>query len=345
MSSSQVHIYGIDLGKNWFHVVAQDIQGNLLWRKKLSRTQLKTFVHNTPPVTVAMEACPGSQYWGRLFDDAGFAVKIIPAQFVKPYLKSNKNDFNDAAAIAEAGSRGTMRCVSLKSHEQLALQATHRVRQRFIVERTATVNQMRALLLEYGITVPVGRKVFERNLPDILEDAENGLPDFMRSLIFRLRQRWLELDVQIDEMSELLQQASLASEECQLISSVPGIGPIIATGLIAAVGNGKQFKRGRDMSAWLGLVPRQYSTGGKSNLGGISKRGNVYLRRQVIQGAKALKIHMKRDNSALGRWVAKLEASHHHHVVLIALANKIIRICWKVLTSGETYRPYPAYFA
>ncbi|MEF2510245.1 transposase, partial [Vibrio mimicus] len=137
----------------------------MLWRKKLTRTQLKTFVHNTLPTTVAMEACPGSQYWGRLFDDAGFAVKIIPAQFVKPCLKSNKNDFNDAAAIAKAGSRGTMRCVSLKSHEQLARQATHRVRQRFIEERTATVNQMCALLLEYGITVPVGRKVFERNFP------------------------------------------------------------------------------------------------------------------------------------------------------------------------------------
>lgn len=164
MSSSNVHIYGIDLGKNWFHIVAMDHQGHILWRKKLNRNQLKTFVINTPPTIVAVEACPGSQYWGRLFNDAGFSVKIIPAQFVKPYLKSNKNDFNDAAAIAEAGSRGTMRCVSLKTHEQLALQATHRVRQRFIVERTATVNQMRALLLEYGIAVPVGRKVFERSL-------------------------------------------------------------------------------------------------------------------------------------------------------------------------------------
>ncbi|EGQ9819065.1 IS110 family transposase [Vibrio parahaemolyticus] len=342
MSSSNVHIYGIDLGKNWFHIVAMDRQGHILWRKKFNRSQLKTFVVNTPPTIVAVEACPGSQYWGRLFNDAGFSVKIIPAQFVKPYLKSNKNDFNDAAAIAEAGNRGTMRCVALKTHEQLALQATHRVRQRFIVERTATVNQMRALLLEYGITVPVGRKVFERNLPSILEDAENGLPDFIRALVFRLRERWQHIDVQIDEMSAQLQQASIASEKCQLISSVPGIGPIVATGLIAAVGSGTQFKRGRDMSAWLGLVPRQYSTGGRSNLGGISKRGNVYLRRQVIQGAKALKIHMKRDKSALGQWIAKLEATHHHHVVLIALANKIMRICWKILTSGQAYQPYPA---
>ena len=201
---------------------------------------------------------------------------------------------------------------------------------------------MRALLFEYGITVPVGRKVFERNLPSILDDAENVLPDFIRALVFRLRERWQHIDVQIDEMSEQLQHASIASEKCQLIYSVPGIGPIAATGLIAAVGSGTQFKRGRDMSAWLGLVPRQYSTGGRSNLGGTSKRGNVYLRSQVIQGAKALKIHMKRDKSALGPWIAKLEATHHHHVVLIALANKIMSICWKILTSGQAYQPYPA---
>lgn len=342
MTHSTNLIYGIDLGKNWFHVVAMDRHGHILWRKKLNRNQLKTFVINSEVSTVAFEACPGSQYWGRLFSTAGFTVKIIPAQFVKPYLKSNKNDFNDAVAIAEAASRGTMRCVPLKSHDQLAMQAAHRVRQRFITERTATVNQMRALLLEYGITVPIGRRVFERALPQILEDAENGLPDFIRSLVMRLRDRWLYLDVQIDEMSTLIEQAAAASEKCELIRSVPGIGPIVATGLIAAIGDGKQFKRARDLSAWLGLVPRQYSTGGKSNLGGISKRGNCYLRRQVIQGAKALKIHMKRDQSALGMWVEKLEKTHHHHVVLIALANKIMRICWKVLTTGERYRPYPS---
>lgn len=334
-------IYGIDLGKNWFHLVAMDKLGNVLHRKKLNRNQLKSFIIKSEPTQVAFEACPGSQYWGRLFSVAKFNVKIIPAQFVKPYLKSNKNDFNDAVAIAEAGSRGTMRCVPLKSHEQLALQAIHRVRERFITERTATVNQMRALLLEYGITVPVGRKVFERTLPDILEDAENELNDVIRSLIMRLRERWQYLDVQIDDMSNLLSQAASCSKDCQLISSIPGIGPIVSTAIIAAIGNGQQFKKSRDLSAWLGLVPKQYSTGGKSNLGGISKRGNVYLRKQVIQGVKALKIHMKRDKSSLGLWVAKLELTHHHHIVLIAMANKIMRICWKVLTSGNKYQAYP----
>nr|WP_236286858.1 IS110 family transposase [Aeromonas veronii] len=224
---------------------------------------------------------------------------------------------------------------------QLALQATHRVRQRFIIERTATVNQMRALMLEYGLTVPVGRKVFERSQPAILEDAENGLTDFIRALVLCLRERWQQLDIQIDEMSLMLWQASSTSSLCQKVSTVPGIGPIVSSALIAAIGNGSQFKKARDLSAWLGLVPRQYSTGGKFSLGGISQRGNNYLRQMVIQGAKALKIHMKCDKSSLGEWVARLEVVHHHHVVLIALANKIMRICWKVLTSGRDYQPYP----
>lgn len=341
MTSSQTHI-GIDLGKNWFHLVSMDRSGHIINQQKLTRSQLKLFVANTQPCSVAFEACPGSQYWGRQFTDAGFTVKIIPAQFVKPYLKSNKNDFNDAVAIAEAASRGTMRCVPLKSEEQLSLQAMHRVRQRFITERTATINQMRALMLEFGLTVPVGRKVLERHLPHILEDAENGLPDIVRALVMRLRERWIYLDQQVEEMTLLLTEVASDSAECQKIMTVPGIGPIVSTAIIAAIGNGSQFTKARDLSAWLGLVPKQYSTGGKSNLGRISKRGNVYLRTLVIQGAKALKIHMKRDQSHLGEWIARLEDSHHHHhVVLIALANKIMRICWKVLTSGRDYHPYP----
>ena len=341
MTQFTAHIIGIDLGKTWFHIVAMDKQGNVLFKKKLNRAKLKQFIVQTPPCIMACEACPGSQYWGRLFHQNGFTVKIIPAQFVKPYLKSNKNDFNDAIAITEAGSRGTMRYVPLKSHDQLELQAIHRVRQRFITERTATINQMRALLLEYGIVIPVGRKVFERQLPRILEDAENGLSVTMRTLIYRLRERWIYLDQQIDEITAQLTQACEQSEACQRICTVPGIGPIVATAIIAAIGQGRQFRKSRDLSAWLGLVPRQYSTGGKTNLGGISKRGNTYLRTLVIQGAKALKINMKRDKSQLGLWVRDLEATHHHHIVLIALANKITRICWKVLTSDQSYRPFP----
>ena len=338
---NQITIIGIDLGKNWYHVVGIDQRGQPILRKKLNRTQLGTLAASTTKCIVAMESCPGSQYWGRRFAAHGHELKIMPAQFVKPYLKSNKNDFNDAEAIAEAASRATMRCVPLKNPEQLELQATHRVRQRFIVERTAVVNQMRALLLEHGIVIPVGRALFARRMPEILEDAENGLSVRMRSLIHRLRQRWLILDTEIAEVTTLLTDHAKESPLCQRAVTVPGVGPIVSTALVAAVGNAQAFRRGRDMAAWLGLVPRQYSTGGKSTLGRISKRGNIYLRSLFIQGAQALYIHMKRDRSRLGEWLRDIEKRSHRNVAIVALANKIVRICWKVLATGADYEPYP----
>ena len=340
MNEHCIQTVGIDLGKDWFHVIGIDERGVSVLRKKLNRLQLAEFAATLPLSTVAMEACPGSQFWGRRFHEAGHIVRIIPAQFVKPYLKSNKNDFNDAAAIAEAASRGSMRCVALKSIDQLEQQAMHRVRQRFIVERTAAINQMRALLLEHGLVVPVGRALFARRLPEILEDAENGLSHRLRGLIARLRQRWHVLDEEITSLSAEIVAIAKQSELCQRVTTVPGVGPLVATALVAAVGNATAFKRARHMSAWLGLVPRQYSTGGKAKLAGISKRGNAYLRMMVIQGARALMIHMKRDQSRLGLWLRELEQRSHPHVALIALANKIVRICWKVLTGAQTYQPF-----
>lgn len=341
MSTQAVRVIGIDLGKNWFHLVGMDDRGHPLFRKKLNRTQLAEFAATSSACIVAMESCPGSQYWGRRFQNAGHTVRVIPAQFVKPYLKSNKNDFNDAEAIAEAASRGTMRTVPLKSVDQLEMQAMHRVRQRFIVERTAAVNQMRALLLERGIVVPIGRALFARSLPRILEDAEKGLSIRMRQLLQRLRERWQGLDKEIDSVSTEIHEIAKDSELCRRAITVPGIGPIIASAMVAAVGSGQAFGKGRDLAAWLGLVPKQYSTGGKSNLGGISKRGNSYLRMLLIQGARALMIHMKRERSRMGQWFQEIEKRSHPHVALIALANKIARICWKVLVSGESYRPFP----
>ena len=341
MTEQQIHIIGIDLGKNWFHIVAMSERGKPIYRKKLNRSQLAEFIPTLTQCIIAMEACPGSQFWGRRFENAGHIVRIIPAQFVKPYLKSNKNDFNDAEAIAEAGSRGTMRYVALKSTDQLELQAMHRIRQRFIVERTAVVNQMRALLLEHGIVVPTGRALFARRLPTILEDVENSLSVRFRALIARLRRRWLALDDELVSMTAEITQVAGDSELCRCARTVPGVGPLVSTAIVAAVGNGAAFHRARDMSAWLGLVPKQYSTGGKSKLGAISKRGNGYLRMMVIQGARALLIHMKRDKSRMGLWLAELEKRSHPHVALIALANKTVRICWKVLTTGSEYRAFP----
>ena len=269
-------------------------------------------------------------------------MRILPAQFVKPYVKANKNDFHDAAAIAEAGSRASMRCVPLKTTEQLELQALHRMRQRVVRERTAVVNQMRALLLEHGIVVPLGRALFARRLPAIFVDAEPRLSPRLLGLLHRLRQRWLAIDVEIAAATRELTVWADQSDLCQRVVTIPGIGPLIATATVAAVGNGRMFTRGRDMAAWLGIVPRQSSTGGKPTLGRISKRGNTYLRQLFIQGAQSSFLYLKRDRSSLGAWLRQVEARRHRQVAVVALANKMVRICWKVLTSEEGYQPYPA---
>lgn len=336
--TTTVTVLGIDLGKNWFHLVGLDERGAIALRKKLNRLQLMECAATMSRCLVAMESCPGSQYWGRVFARAGHDLRLIPPQFVKPYLKSNKNDFNDAEAIAEAASRARMRCVPLKTPEQLELQALHRVRRRFVTERTALVNQMRALLLEHGIVIPLGRALFARRLPAIFEDAENGLSPSLVHLLHRLRQRWIALDLDIDEITGELTRRADASDLCRRAASVPGIGPIIATAMVAAVGDGRMFRQGRGMAAWLGLVPRQYSTGGQVRLGGISKRGNTYLRQLVIQGAHALAVHLKRQRSSLGDWFREVERRSHHNVAVVALANKLVRFCWKMLTSGEAFQ-------
>jgi transposase len=334
-------IVGIDLGKNWCHVVAIDAQGATVRREKFNRSRLYEFAATAPRCVVAMEACSGSQFWGRLFAAAGRDVRILPAQFVKPYVKANKNDYHDAAAIAEAASRASMRCVPLKSIEQLELQALHRVRQGLVRERTAVVNQMRALLLEHGIVVPLGRALFERRLPMTFSQAEERLSPRLIALLHRQRERWIALDHEIVEITRELTAWARQSALCQRAVTVPGIGPLIATATVAAVGDGRMFASGRDMAAWLGIVPAQYSTGGKPRLGRISKRGNTYLRQLVIQGAQSAFLALKRDQSALGVWLRSVEARRHRQIAVVALANKMIRICWKVLTSEEVYRAYP----
>jgi transposase len=261
---------------------------------------------------------------------------------VKPYLKANKNEFNDAAAIAEADGQASMRYVPLKTTEQLELQALHRVRRRFIVERTAVINQMRGLLLEHGMVIPVGRAAFVHRLPTICADAEHRLSPRLVELLHRLRQRWLALDVEIVRATRDVVEGADQSPLCRRAATVPGIGPIIATAVVAAVGDGRMFARGRDMAAWLGLVPRQHSTGGKPTLGSIRTRGNTYLRELFIQGAQSSFVYLKRDQSSLGRWLRPVETRRQRQVAIVALANKMVRIGWKVLTSEEEFRAYPA---
>jgi transposase len=285
-----------------------------------------------------MEACAGSQHLARRFLGFGHDTKLIAPRFVKPYLKSNKNDFNDAMAIAEAVQRPTMRFVAIRSIEQLDLQAIHRIREQLISERTAVINQIRAFLLEYGVTIPVGRSQLLKRLPEILEDAENGVSGVMRALLSQLRKRLRRIQDEVDELTAQIEGIASADPQCQRLRTIPGIGPLVATALVAAVGNGTHFRRSRDMAAWIGLVPRQHSTGGRAKLLGISKRGNSYLRRLLIHGARSVIQNVDRRPHQFGAWLTQLEKRAHGNVVAVSLANKLARIAWAVLRRCEPYR-------
>jgi transposase len=254
-------------------------------------------------------------------------------------VKTNKNDFIDAEAIAEAVGRPTMRFVPIKSDDQLDLQSLHRVRERWVMRRTAVVNQIRGLLLERGITLPKGRGHLEAALPTILEDVEGKLSGLVRLLLGQLKRELDHLALQLEEADMLIQKTAQEQEACQRLDAIPGIGPITATALIAAIGNGAAFQKGRDLAAWVGLVPREHSTGGKQKLLGIGKRGNVYLRKLFIQGARAVLPFKEKQSAGLRNWLAQLTARTHYNVAAVALANKLARIAWAVLATGEVYRP------
>ena len=290
----QIHSVGIDLGKTTFHLVALGAAGKVLVRKKFTQKQLLTFTANMQTSLIGLEACSGAHFLGRALRKQGHDVRLIAAQFVKPFVKSNKNDFVDAEAIAEAVERKNMRFVPIKTDDQLDLQAIHRVRDRLISRRTAVINQLRAFLLERG-------------------------------MVFAQRPAKLK--------------AAMADTR---IRQIPGIGPVVATAIVAAIGNGAAFRKGREFAAWLGIVPRQYSTGGKAKLLGNSKRGNVYLRKILIHGARAAVLRIKRDRAPIGAWLDALDARAPKNVVVVAMANKLARIAWAVLSSGNDYRPVAA---
>jgi transposase len=279
---------GIDIGKTWFHVVGLDPSGKPVLREKLNRQKLMRFMGTCQRCLVGMEACAGAQFLARQFLDFGHDVKLIAPRFVKAYLKSNKNDFNDAAAIAEAVQRPTMRFVAVRSIEQVDIQAIHRVRDQLISQRTAVINQIRAFLLEYGLAIAVGRSKLLKQLPALLEDAENAVSHVMRALLSQLRTRLQRIQEEIDEITAQIERIASQDAQAQMLRTIPGVGPVVATALVAAVGNAAHFGRARDLAAWIGLVPRQYSTGGKPKLLGISKRGNSYLRRLLIHGARSV---------------------------------------------------------
>ena len=331
----QITTLGIDIGKSWFHVIGLDEAGKPVIREKLNRARLMQFMSTRHICVVGMEACAGSQYLARCFSAIGHDVKLIAPRFVKAYLKSNKNDFNDAAAIAEAVQRPTMRFVAVRSIDQADLQAVHRVRDQLISERTSVVNQIRAFLLEYGIAVPVGRCRLHKQLPQILEAADNPV---MRALVHQLQMRLRRIQEEAEALEAQIERVASQDDRCRNLRTIPGIGPLTATALVAAVGNGANFRCSRDMAAWIGLVPRQYSTGGRSRLLGISKRGNGYLRRLLIHGARSVIQNTDRAVHRFGAWLTQLETRAHSNVVAVGLANKLARMAWAVLRNAEPYR-------
>ena len=331
---------GVDLAKNVFQVHGVDSHEQVKVRKQLKRSQMLDFFRQVEPCVVAMEACGSAHHWGRELIKLGHSVKLIAPQHVKPYVKSGKNDANDAEAICEAASRPTMRFVSLKTADQQAGQALHRVRSRLIKARTALVNEIRGLLSEFGIIAVVkGVAACRRLLADVLEDAENGLPGLMRILLFQLSAELGEHDAHIAELDAQIKAQCREDERIRRLLEIDGIGPISASAVVAAVGDARQFASGRDLAAWVGLVPKQHSSGGKEKLGSISKRGDVYLRTLLIHGARAVVNTCKNKTDRKSEWIKGLVTRRNKNIATVALANKNARILWAVLARGERYRP------
>jgi transposase len=329
---------GIDLGKNTFHLIGMDTRGRIVLRRKVSRGQLQPCLANLPVCLIGMEACTGAHHVGRQLAALGHDVRLLPAQYVKPFLKGHKNDFRDAEAIAEAVQRPTMRPVPLKSAEQLDLQALHRVRSRLVVQRTAVMNQIRGFLLECGIAVRQGPAGLREALPTILAQRTDVLSPRMRHLIEDLAGDWRRLNDRIDALTRDITVLARQDAGCCRLMGIPGVGVITASAMVAAVGTGAAFAKGRDFAAWLGLVPKQISTGDRTILGGLSKRGNRYLRTLFVGGAQAL---LQRPHHwgghGFGRWLQAAGMRLHRNVLAAALANKLARIAWSVLSRDSAY--------
>jgi transposase len=336
-ASMEVIRIGVDLAKYVFHLHGVDEHGKVVLRKTLRRQGVALFFANLPRCLVGMEASNGAHYWAKTLSELGHDVRLISPQFVTPYVKSNKNDRNDAEAICEAVGRPNMRFVPVKSAEQLSIQAIHRVRSRLVGDRVRLVNQIRGLLGEHGVVIAQAIGNLRRELPRIIDEQANGLTSIIRALIGELREELNDLDKRIGIYDRKIAELYRASEACQRLGKVEGIGPITATALVAAVGDGKSFKNGREFAAWIGLVPRQRSSGGRSRLLGISKRGDRYLRTLLIHGARAAlgRTQGKQDPRSL--WLLKMRERHHANIVAVALANKNARIVWSLLAHDMDY--------
>lgn len=334
----KVTTLGIDLAKNVFQLHGVNEFGKPVIKKQLKREQMAAFFVNLPPCLIGMEACGSAHHWARKLQGFGHTVKLMAPQFVKPYVKTNKNDAADAEAICEAVTRPNMRFVPIKNVEQQSVLALHTVRQGFVKARTAQANQIRGLLSEFGLIIAQGIGHIAKRVPQLIEDASNELPGAFRLLIERLLDHMKELDDQVKELESQIVKWHRSSELSSKLAGVPGIGPITASALVATIGDAKNFDSGRQVAAWLGLVPRQHSSGGKQNLLGISKRGDIYLRTLLIHGARSV-IHWESRKPDSCSWVSGVLKRRNKNVAAVALANKNARIVWALLAHDREFRP------
>lgn len=336
MSNSITRV-GIDLAKNIFQVCAVDKYGKVLFNKTIKREKLAPFIGNIPSCEVILESCASSNYWSQVFSRYGHSVKLINPAYVRPFVKTNKNDAADAEALCEAAARPTMRFVQAKTPSQQDAQLIHRVRSRLVSRRTSLSNQIRGLLAEYGIIIPEGIRNVRKQLPTILEDAENELSVAARRVFAEQYDELTEIDQRVEKFTKELTQLSDSEARCKQFKTVHGIGPIVATAVYAVMGDPGHYKNGREFAAFLGLVPRQYSTGGKAKLQGISKRGDTQTRTLLVQGAQAALSRMHKRDDRLSRWACRIKERRGHNVAAVALANKLARICWSLASNNTTF--------
>jgi transposase len=334
----EVKVLGIDLAKQSFQIHGVDANGQVVVRKKVNRKQLSTLIARLPHCLIGMEACGGSHYWNRVFTALGHKVGLTAPQFVKPFVKSNKNDAVDAEAICEAVQRPSMRFVPAKSLEQQDIQSLHRVRSQAVARRTALTNQMRGLLMEYGVIIPKGISHVRKQIPMILEDAENEFTFLFRETLSELYRELAHLDERVSKIETKLTALCAQSEDCQRLLTIPGVGLLTATAMVAAIGDINVFKNGRELAAWLGLVPRQHSTGGKPKLLGISKRGDSYLRTLLIHGGRTVVRVAGKYDDRRNCWINQLDDRRGKNISAVAVANKNARIAWALLSKGTNYQ-------
>jgi len=331
-------VVGIDIGKNSFHVVGLDRRGAIVLRQRWSRGQVEERFANMPRCLIGMEACVGAHHLARRLRALGHDARLMPPKYVRPYSKGQKNDFRDAEAIAEAVQRPTMRFVVTKTPDQLDLQSLHRVRERLVSQRTGVTNQIRAFLLDRGVAARQGLRFLRCQLPIILATRSDVLSPRMMRVIEELAGDWRRLDERIDGLSQEIEALARQDPACERLMTVPGIGPIISSAVVAAIGNGAVFTKGRDFGAWLGLVPKQISTGDRTILGAISRHGNRYLRALFVQAAWVVLVRIKDwDRYGLKAWIDAAKKRLHHNVLAIALANKLARIAWAVLNKERVF--------